>query len=98
MRLQHRCFPVIIAKFLRTLFKDHLWWLLLYFKAFILHMTTYKVYYIIVESYALFLQEEPEFMIIFLKKLASYKIFFQVRWVNLEKFRSFTQKSSSNSQ
>ena len=30
-RLLHRCFPVNIAKFLRTaLFIEHLWWLLLY--------------------------------------------------------------------
>ena len=30
-RLQHRCFPVNIAKFLRaTFFIEHLWWLLLY--------------------------------------------------------------------
>ena len=28
-RLQHRCFSVKIAKFLRTSFKEHLWWLLL---------------------------------------------------------------------
>ena len=29
-RLQHRCFPVNIAKFLRTaFFIEHLWWLLL---------------------------------------------------------------------
>ena len=28
-RLQHRCFPVNIAKFLQTLFSiEHLWWLL----------------------------------------------------------------------
>ena len=26
---QHRCFPVNIAKFLRTPFTEHLWWLLL---------------------------------------------------------------------
>ena len=31
-KLQHRCFPVNIAKFLRTtFFIEHLWWLLLYF-------------------------------------------------------------------
>ena len=30
-RLQHRCFPVNIAKFLRTAFSiEHLWWLLLF--------------------------------------------------------------------
>ena len=30
-RLQQRCFPVNIAKFLRTAFStEHLWWLLLY--------------------------------------------------------------------
>ena len=29
-RLQHRCFPVNVAKFLRTaFFIEHLWWLLL---------------------------------------------------------------------
>ena len=73
-RLQHRCFSVNIAKFLRTLFFiEHLWWPLLYFKAFIVHMTTYKVYYIIVESYALFLQEQPECMISFLKSYPHVK-------------------------
>ena len=31
-KLQHRCFPVNITKFLRTtFFIEHLWWLLLYF-------------------------------------------------------------------
>ena len=30
-RLQHRCFPVNIAKFVRAYFKEHLWWLLLNF-------------------------------------------------------------------
>ena len=29
MRLQDRCFPVNIAKFLRSFFTEHLWWLLL---------------------------------------------------------------------
>ena len=34
-RLQHRCFPVNIAKFLRTPFSiEHLWWLLLEFTHF----------------------------------------------------------------
>ena len=28
-KLQHRCFPVYIAKFLRTFPIEHLWWLLL---------------------------------------------------------------------
>ena len=32
-RFQHRCFPVNIAKFLRTaFFTEHLWWLLLQFQ------------------------------------------------------------------
>ena len=32
-RLQHRCFPVNIAEFLiKLFFKEHYWWLLLYYK------------------------------------------------------------------
>ena len=39
-RLWHRCFPVNIAKFLRTSFlTGHLWWLLLYI---ILFFTDYR--------------------------------------------------------
>ena len=34
-RLQHRCFPVNIAKFLKTGFSiEHLWWLFLFLEAF----------------------------------------------------------------
>ena len=34
-RLQYRCFPVNIAKFLRTAFSiEHLWWLLLELRHF----------------------------------------------------------------
>ena len=37
-RLQHRCFPVKFAKFLRTSFLiEHLWWQLLYLRWLVLH-------------------------------------------------------------
>ena len=43
-RLQHRCFPVNIAKFLRTtFFIEHLWWLLLNFLQNLLKITVKKV-------------------------------------------------------
>ena len=43
-RLQHRCFPVNIAKILRTaFFIEHLWWLLLNFLQNLLKITVKKV-------------------------------------------------------
>ena len=45
-KLQHRCFPVNIAKFLRTAFSiEHLWWLLLELRHFLVCDTyNFKIY------------------------------------------------------
>ena len=43
-RLRHRCFPVNIAKFLRTaFFIEHLWWLFLNFLQNLLKITVKKI-------------------------------------------------------
>ena len=66
------CYPTIssaldgnIQIFKSNFFIEHLWWMLLYFEVFFIHMTTYKVYYVIVE-YGLLLQEQRQCITIFL--------------------------------
>ena len=42
-RLWHRCFPVNFAKFLRTPFSEHFWWLVLNFKIWVYKYDLYVI-------------------------------------------------------